>query len=245
MAEHFLLSKQHMTSPLSIDILLVEDHHDIASNIMLYLTQYGHRVDIMYSANGALSLLEEQKFDVLILDVMLPGMNGFSLANTIRQRYNQNTPIIFLTARDTLEDKQEGFDSGADDYLTKPFELKELLMRVEALYRRATGQYQQHLQIGQWRIDIQSQEIHLQDKKITTTHTGFKIFHSLVLEHPGILTKRNLEKKLWGDSPPDSDALRSHVFSLRKAITHVTEETVIETVHGVGYRLIGKTTEEN
>ncbi|MGH1486745.1 MAG: response regulator transcription factor [Cellvibrionaceae bacterium] len=221
----------------TIDILLVEDNHDIAENILLFLEDKGHRLDTIYSAEKALNLLEKNNYDILILDVMLPGMDGFLLAEKLRTSLNITTPILFLTARDTLDDKLSGFNLGADDYLTKPFNFEELEARILAVYRRAKGLTSKRLTIGDWDIDEDLLEFKYKNQVINTTQIGFKIIKTLLVNHPNITPRRELEKRLWGDNPPDSDAIRSHIFMLRKAITPFNDQSVIETVHGVGFKL--------
>lgn len=222
---------------MPIDILLVEDNRDIAENIVLYFESAGHRIDIIHSSHGALSLLEKNTYDVFIFDVMLPGMDGFTLAHNIRTQQQITTPIIFLTARDTLDDKREGFIAGADDYMTKPFALEELLLRVLAIDKRATGMVTHKHSVGDWSIDNQLLEIRYKNKRLETTNIGFKLFSALMQHYPSVLSRAQLEKKLWGDNPPTSDALRSHTFALRKAIASVCDKPVIETVHSIGFRL--------
>jgi len=223
-----------------INILLVEDNRDITDNIVFYLQRQGHIVDTCYLAQQALSLLQQQQYDMLVFDIMLPGMDGFTLAKQVRN-LKIATPIIFLTARGALEDKREGFNLGGDDYITKPFELEELELRIISVYRRAKGMIDDTLTLGQWSLNENLKEIKYQQQSIVTTHIGFTIFKALMISHPNILSRRELEKKLWRDTPPNSDALRSHIFSLRKAIARVYKEPVVETVHGVGFRFIDNT----
>ncbi len=228
-----------MVMPSSLDILLVEDNHDIAENIVMYFTnQEGHRIDAVYKAKAALALLEQNTYDVLILDVMLPDIDGFALAIKIRHTLKITTPILFLTARDTLDDKLEGFTSGGDDYLTKPFEMRELAIRTTSLVRRAAGAITPQIAIGDWVIDEELFNISYKNKTVKTTKAGFTLFKALATHHPKVVLKRTLEKHLWQDDPPDSDALRSHIFALRKALSTVIDSPVIETLHGVGFRLI-------
>jgi DNA-binding response OmpR family regulator len=225
-----------MTEPL--DLVLIEDNHDIAENIVLYLEGRGHRMEWAWSGQAGLSLLEQNKYDAVLLDVMLPGIDGFTLAIKARHTLKVTTPILFLTARDTLEDKLEGFTSGGDDYLTKPFAMEEMEARILALARRASGQVTDELRLGEWSVQINQLQIYFHDQVVKTTQIGFKIFKALVSTYPNVLLRSDIEKVIWRDDPPDSDALRSHMFSLRKALGQVTRTPVIETVHGVGFRLI-------
>lgn len=227
----------------SLDILLVEDNRDIAENVALYLERFGHRIDMVHSGSAALELLQQSRrqenthYQVLILDVMLPGIDGFNLAIKIRHNLKLSTPILFLTARDTLDDKLEGFTVGGDDYLTKPFDIQELAARVLALARRAGGKVLDEVEVGLWRIEHQHYRISFNGSVVKTTRIGFQILQSLITNAPNLVLRRDIEKMIWGEDPPDSDALRSHMFVLRKAITGVTQTWRIVTTHGVGYSL--------
>lgn len=222
----------------SLSILVVEDNRDIAENLVTYLEQCGHEVDAIHSGQRAYQLLTHNHYDLLCLDVMLPGMDGFTLANKARQTLNLSVPILFLTARDTLEDKVEGFGFGGDDYLTKPFDLQEVELRIAALARRAYGNVTNKLLVGDWRVESSRIQIFYKNAELKTTQTGFKIFKLMAQNYPDLVNRRELERALWGDLPPASDALRSHMFALRKSIKEVVDGDWIETVHGLGFRLL-------
>ncbi|GLR71367.1 response regulator transcription factor [Agaribacter marinus] len=222
----------------SLSILVVEDNRDIAENLVNFLEDCGHEVDAIHSGNRAHQLLSINQYDVLCLDVMLPGMDGFTLARKVRNELNLSIPILFMTARDTLEDKVEGFTFGGDDYLTKPFDLQEVELRISALARRAYGNVTNRLLVGQWRIEFSRLQLFHRDEAIKTTQTGFNIFKQLALNYPNLVSRQALERSLWGELPPASDALRSHIFALRKAIREATTHDAIETVHGLGFRLV-------
>ncbi|MGJ8679755.1 response regulator transcription factor [Paraglaciecola sp.] len=219
-------------------ILVVEDNRDIAENLVSYLEQCGHEVDSIHSGQRAYQLLTHNQYDLLCLDVMLPGMDGFTLARKVRQTLNLSIPILFLTARDTLEDKVEGFGFGGDDYLTKPFDLQEVELRITALARRAYGNVTNKLLVGEWRVESTRMQIFYQDRPLKTTQTGFKVFKVLAQNYPDLVSRHDLERALWGELPPVSDALRSHMFALRKSIKEVVSGEWIETVHGLGFRLV-------
>jgi len=218
------------------DVLLVEDHQDIAENIVLFLER-NHMIDHAYSARQARALLSVNHYDIIILDVMLPDVDGFMLALEIREELKKATPIIFLTARDTLDDKKRGFSLGADDYMTKPFDLEELALRLSALYRRTYGLTNDTLTLGRWAVNESAFTITYDEKIVETTKIGFNLFKALVMHYPNIITRKKLEKLLWFDSPPDSDSLRSHIFLLRKSIATVYDHPLIKTVHGIGFTL--------
>ncbi len=224
-----------MTEPLKV--LVVEDNHDIAENIVMYLEACGHQLDVIHSGMGALNLLQTHTYDVLLLDVMLPGMDGFTLAKKIRKQLKLSSPILFLTARDALDDKVEGFSQGGDDYLTKPFEMLELEMRIMALSKRAKGHISDEIIVANCVVDTNRRQIIIDNVPLKTTNIAYKIFKILAQSYPKILSKSDLEWALWQDEPPESDALRSHIFVLRKAIKQVSNNVTLETVHSIGYRL--------
>ncbi len=222
----------------SVEILLVEDNRDIAENIIEFLEKRSFSVDYAASGLPALALLKQYRYRLLILDVMLPDMDGFHLAMKIRHALKIDTPILFLTARDTLDDKLQGFAVGGDDYLTKPFALEELAARVNAFSKRAAGKVVDAIELGGWRIENGNYRAFYANTPVKLTRIGFKLLRTLVANQPNVVLRSEMERVIWGDDPPDSDALRSHVFALRKAISKVTSDTRIETVHGIGFRLI-------
>lgn len=223
----------------NITILLVEDHRDLAETVILYLENAGLAVD--YAADGltALHLATVNQYDALVLDVMLPGLDGFTLCQRLRDEAGLVIPILMLTARDTLEDKAQGFDGGADDYLVKPFNLPELEMRLRAAVRRYRGDWQEQvLVVGALRLDVRGQRAQRGSLALRLKPTGFRMLRILMRESPKLVTREALEHELWGDSLPDSDALRSHLYQLRKALDKPFRVPMIETVAGMGVRLV-------
>jgi DNA-binding response OmpR family regulator len=142
-----------------------------------------------------------------------------------------------LTARDTLNDKLAGFSMGADDYLVKPFELQELEVRLIALQRRGTVATSKKLSVADLSFDVDTLTVKRQDKTITLTPTCLKILELLMRKSPHVVSRKEIETLLWGDEPPDSDAIRSHMHTLRVAIDHPFENALIHTVHGIGFQL--------
>ena len=219
-------------------ILLVEDHHDIAAMVGDHLEAEGYEVD--YAADGitGMHLAVTQSFDAIILDLMLPGMDGIELCRKLRTEAGKDTPVLMLTARDTLEDKVAGLDAGADDYLVKPFELEELDARLRALLRRAGGEVAAEvLRLGDLEVDTGTLEVRREGKLLNLTPIAFKLLIALIKASPKVLSRRALERSVWGDIPPDSDALRSHLYNLRKAIDKPFENPLLHNVPGMGYRL--------
>jgi DNA-binding response OmpR family regulator len=208
----------------SLRILIVEDNADIAENIGDYLEQQGHMLDFAMDGIGGLHLALTHDFDVIVLDIMLPGMDGLTFCRKLRKEADRKTPVLMLTARDTLSDKLEGFDAGADDYLVKPFALEELAARIGVLARRGDQTSTSRLWVA--------------GRKIELNRACLKILIMLMQAHPNVVTRKELEHALWGDAPPGSDAMRSHIYALRSAIDRPFKHSLLETVHGVGYRLV-------
>lgn len=222
-------------------ILLVEDHRDLAETISMTLESSGFVID--YAADGiqAIQLASTQVFDAIILDVMLPGIDGFTVCKRLRDEFGLDTPILMLTARDQIEDKLEGFEHGADDYLVKPFEMAELIARVTAMVNRKRGDIAStEIKLGDLTLDSRTRRVSRNGNDIVLSPTGFRILRILLRETPGVVSREALENELWGDDVPDSDALRSHIYILRKAVDRPFEEergALIKTVKGVGLKI--------
>ena len=222
----------------ALRILIVEDNVDIAENIADYLEIQGHVLDFAMDGIGGLHLALTQDYDAIVLDIMLPGMDGLTFCRKLRKQGAKQTPILMLTARDTLADKLEGFEAGADDYLVKPFELQELEARLGALVRRAGQSLQDHLQVGDLEVDMGKMVVQRAGYPVELNRTSMKILTMLIQAYPNVVSRKEIEHVLWGDMPPDSDALRSHIYALRRAIDKPFKRPLIQTVHGVGYRLV-------
>lgn len=230
------MSAIHQQQPLRI--LVVEDNVDIAENIGDYLEAQGHIMDFAMDGIGGLHLAITQEYDVLILDIMLPGMDGITLCNKLREAGGKQTPVLMLTARDTLSDKLEGFKAGADDYLIKPFALQELEARIKALTKRAEIVEKPVLHVADLELDTGSMKVSRAGKPIDLNRACLKILQMLMQAYPNVVPRNEIEDTLWGDMPPGSDSLRSHIYILRRAIDKPFEQALLETVHGVGYRLV-------
>ena len=219
-------------------ILVVEDNADIAENIGDYLEAQGHIMDFAMDGIGGLHLALTQEYDILILDIMLPGMDGITLSNKLREEGGKQIPVLMLTARDTLSDKMEGFAAGADDYLIKPFALQELEARIKALTKRAEVVEKMVLHVADLELDTGSMKVLRAGKPIVLNRACLKILQMLMQASPNVVPRNEIENSLWGDMPPGSDSLRSHIYILRRAIDKPFEQVLLETVHGVGYRLV-------
>ena len=227
-----------MDNKESYRVLIVEDDLDIAQNIADYLEESGHLVDFAKDGISGMHLALTHEFDVIILDVMLPGMDGLNFCSKLRKEGNKSTPVLMLTARDTLKDKLSGFNAGADDYLVKPFALEELAVRLEALTRRRSGMPGKRLEVADLALDMGQMVVKRAGKQIILNKTCFKILTLLMQAFPNVVSRQDLEFALWGDMPPGSDALRSHIFALRKAVDKPFDIPLLKTVHGMGYRLV-------
>lgn len=220
-------------------ILIVEDNPDILANLYGFLGPKGYAVDSARNGYGGLALASENAYDVIILDVMLPGLNGLELCQKLRTDLHSTTPVLMLTARDSLPDKVAGFDSGADDYLVKPFSLVELDVRLRALARRAGGQHaiSRELRFGGLVFDPDQQEASRDGVKVVLTRTGYVLLRSLMLAAPRIVPREALEQAVWGEDRPESDALRTHIHALRQAVDKPFAFPMVQTIAGVGYKL--------
>lgn len=218
-------------------ILVVEDNSDILTNVLDYLTLKGYTVDCARDGLGGLHLALTEPYDLLVLDIMLPGMDGYQLCKKLREEAELDTPIIMLTARDSLSDRLKGLNSGADDYLIKPFALSELVARIEAVLRRSQPSRKRLLEVADLTYDLDTLEIHRSQVSLKLNPTGLKLLELLMRKSPSIVRRAELEHALWGDAVPDSDSLRSHIHSLRQVIDKPFDEALLHTVHGVGFRL--------
>ncbi len=219
-------------------VLLIEDHHDISEMVGSYLENNGYVVDYATDGVTGLHLAVSNDFDAIILDLMLPGMDGLEVCRKLRQEAGKDTPLLMLTARDTLEDKVAGLDAGADDYLVKPFEVEELDARLRAMLRRAGGQMvSESLRVADLSVDTGTLEVRRADRLLNVTPIGLKLLLTLMRASPKVVNRRDLERAVWGDIAPDSDALRSHLYTLRKAIDKPFPRPLLQTVPGLGYRL--------
>jgi len=220
-------------------VLIIEDNRDIAANLGDFLSDRGHEVDYAYDGVTGLHLAIVNEFDCLVLDLSLPGMDGLEVARKLRQDVRKETPILMLTARDQLEDKLAGFDSGADDYLVKPFELKEVDARLEVLARRGKRIKPRELKVEDLEFNLETLTVRREGKRVDLNPIGLKLLEKLMSASPAVVTRRDLEHHVWGEELPDSDSLRVHIHSLRSAIDKPFSFPLIHTRHGIGYCLSG------
>ncbi len=220
-----------------IRVLIVEDNRDICANIAAYLEKHRYILDFAYDGLSAMQLAVTNPFDLIVLDLMLPGMDGLSFCKKLRAEANIDKPVLMLTARDTLDDKLKGFAAGADDYLVKPFALQELHARLQALYKRSHGKTDNLLTVGELTLNRSTLQVHRAGRRVELNPTGMKLLQRLMEEAPAVVDRDALETLLWADELPDGDALRSHMYKLRQAIDRPFDSPLIHTVHRIGYRI--------
>ena len=216
-------------------LLLVEDDATLGDAVRDYLVEQGHVVDWSKCVAAAREAVREP-FDVILLDWRLPDGSGIEWLRAVRMRegLNQHVPVLVLTARDELDDRVEGLDAGADDYLTKPFELAELAARVRALTRRAVGQSHAVLRAGPIEVDVTARTVHSNGSEVDLTAREYALLETLIRRPGRIVSQETLQQLLYGfDGDIESNTIKVHVSSLRRKLGH----DAIETVRGMGYRI--------
>jgi len=219
-------------------ILIIEDDPAIAANLYDYLEAAGYVPE--HTADGVTGLHRavSAQWSAILLDVSLPGMDGFTVCRKLREEARRDTPVLMLTAKDTLDDKLAGFGHGADDYLVKPFSLKEVGARVAALIKRHQGQVVPGaLRCGDITLDPRTLEVERAGRPVRLPRKCLHLLQLLMAAPGQVLRRTELESAVWGEPLPDSDTLRSHMHTLRRALTADGEANPIETVHGIGYRI--------
>lgn len=223
--------------PSSLRILVVEDNHALRLSMAAMFESHGVRVDFAADGRTGLRLALADPPDVLVLDLTLPGLDGLRVCARLREQADRHVPILMLTARDSLDDKLRGFDAGADDYLVKPFAGEELFVRCLALSRRHRIGDAHLVRVGSLRIDRRTGAVERDGRPIVLHHTSYRILVALAEAWPRTLTRSELIQQLWGDDPPRSDPLRSHLYLLRRALDRPFPRPMLHTVHGVGFKL--------
>ncbi|WP_148864329.1 response regulator transcription factor [Marinobacter fonticola] len=226
-----------VVSPLRL--LIVEDQVDLAENLFEFLGESRYALDFAADGLTALHLLATHNYDVIVLDLMLPGVSGFEICRRIRNDLQCSTPIIMMTARGSMTDKEQGFEFGADDYLVKPFELRELQLRIEALHRRYSGPGQTGLVAGPVRFDPGTLRVDLAGQQAELTGIPARLFELLVRAYPNFLSHEALSETIWGHDGAgiEGHTLRTHIYSLRQTLQKALGHSLIKTVYGRGYRI--------
>jgi DNA-binding response OmpR family regulator len=219
-------------------LLLVEDDARIARVVERALVEAGHRIDVVHDGTDGLVRAEGGAYDLLLLDVMLPGMDGVDVARALR-RQKVRTPILMLTARDAVADRVRGLDAGADDYLTKPFALEELLARVRAMGRRGVdGLDADVLRVGDLTLDESRHEVRREDRPIELTAKEFDLLAYLMRHAGRVLTKGQIVDHVWGyDAEATSNVVEIYVHYLRDKVDRGFGRPLIRTIRGVGYTI--------
>lgn len=220
-------------------ILLVDDEVELTDPLSRVLTREGYGVDVAYDGATGSQLAAQGEYDLLILDWMLPQKTGLEICQQLR-RSGQTTPVLFLTAKDTVDDRVQGLDAGADDYLVKPFELRELLARVRALLRRSAALDSptvQRLQVADLELDCENQLAYRQGRMIELSEKESQLLEYFMRHAGQLLTHTQIHQHLWGDSDqPSSNVLAALIRLLRRKIEAVGETPLVHTVYGKGYR---------
>lgn len=218
-------------------LLVVEDETRLATLLRRGLSEEGHAVDLAESAEEALDWIDIQAFDAIILDVMLPGMDGFECSRLLRKR-RVNTPILLLTAKDAVSDRIAGLDAGADDYLVKPFAFGELLARLRALARRPAEALGIELSAANVRLDPSTRRVWRGDAEISLPNKEFRILEFLMRNPDRIVTRDMIADHIWNyDFPNVTNVIDVHIRNLRTKLADPYPGGMIETVRGAGYRL--------
>lgn len=227
-----------MESGAALHILVIEDNPDLAANVCDFLAAKGHIVDAAGDGITGLHLAVTRNYDAIVLDIVLPGMDGFTLCRKFREDARRNTPVLMLTARDALDDRVAGLECGADDYVLKPFALRELEARLKALVRRAKSEVTASvLRVADLEFDPAQIRVRRGERLIALPPIPLKLLETLMRAAPKAVRREDLERAVWGDAPPDSDALRSHMHTVRAAVDGPGEAELIHTLRGIGYRM--------
>jgi len=219
-------------------VLVVEDERKISTYLKRGLEEQGYAVDTAFTGRDALDFAEAAPYDIIILDILLPEMDGLTVCRELRKHDNR-TPILMLTARDSVDDRVNGLDAGADDYLVKPFALKELLARLRAMSRRTTEQQKNPLlQIADLALDTLTRRVKRGGKTIDLTSKEYAVLECLLREPDRVLSRTQIAEHVWNyDVYNQSNVVDVYIKNLRRKIDDGFEEKLIHTIRGAGYRL--------
>lgn len=224
--------------PLStLSLLIIEDNLTISSQLKQFFEGLSWSATCCSEGKQALDWISQQAFDVVLLDLNLPDIDGIDLCRMIKAQSDPVLPVLMLTARDAFGDKASGFGEGADDYVTKPFDFRELALRCEALARRQQLHQCQVVTLGDLVLDRRARTASREGQCLKLTRIGFNILDVLAEESPRVVGRSQLLRRVWGDTPPDSDALRSHIYALRQALDKPFSKPMLTTIVNIGFRL--------
>ncbi|NAW70478.1 response regulator [Vibrio sp. V27_P1S3P104] len=218
-----------------LKVLLVEDDLDLATALIDYMQLEGIECDFAADGLVGYNLITSYQYDVIILDLNLPKIAGLEVCRRIREQ-GIETPVLMLTARDTLDDKLQGFQHGADDYLVKPFAMQELMVRMLVLSKRRSGQATK-LRIGELELDLSLRKACRYGQELKLSPILIKILELLMREYPSVVTREKIIQMIWGEAQPDSNSLKVHMFKLRKQIDQEGWPTMVKTVPGFGFSI--------
>lgn len=226
-----------MHKNLPIDVLLVEDDKELASSVADYLEYQNIRCDHAYNGSSGYNLASSNSYDVILLDLMLPKIDGLAVCDKLRQD-GIDVPILMLTAKDTLEDKVAGFNVGTDDYLVKPFAMKELAIRIKALAKRRSSQ-SKRLVVADLVLELNAKKVTRDGQEIPLTRINLQLLELLMRASPNTISRTEIEEKLWPDDTPESNNLKVQLYQLRQKIDKPFTHKLIQTVAGQGFRIKG------
>lgn len=228
-----------MITQQALSILIVEDNAGLAANFYDYLEACGHHPDAAPDGESALGLLAINRYDAIVLDWMMPRMDGVTMLERLRRDLQSRIPVILVTSKDRIEDKVQGFMSGADDYVVKPVALAELEIRLRVLVERARGAVLEMrvLEVADLCFNLDTLVVTRAGKAVSMTPVRRLLLELLMRRSPNLVRRDELETLIWNDRVPDHDVLRSHMHMLRKAVDGGTVHKLIKTIAGSGYRL--------
>jgi len=218
-------------------ILLIEDHVELATQLGSFLGSLDWNIDYSTTGKQGINLALTNEYDLIILDLNLPDIDGTEVCKAIKSQSQVNIPILMLTARDSFADKVKGFNFGADEYLTKPYDLRELALRCKVLSRRQELYQSNKMALGDLILDLNENKVFRCDQEIILNKTSFSILFMLARAYPNPVSKSRIMHEIWGDNPPGTNALKSHIYNLRAAIDKPFSNNVVRTIVNVGYKL--------
>lgn len=218
-------------------ILVIEDHVELAAQLGDFLGSLGWDIDYSIKGQQGINLALTNEYDLIILDLNLPDVDGIHVCKEIKSKNKFNIPVLMLTARDSFADKVKGFEFGADEYLTKPYDLRELALRCKVLTRRQELYQSNTISLGDLSLDLNEKKAFRLEQEVALNKTSFAILLMLAKAYPNPVSKSRMIHELWGDTPPETNSLKSHIYNLRTAIDKPFSKNVIKTIVNVGYKL--------
>ncbi|OIR18203.1 response regulator MprA [mine drainage metagenome] len=221
-------------------VLIIEDNRELASNMFDFLETKGHIPDAAGDGITGMHLASANQYDAIVLDLILPGMDGITICRKLREEYGDTTPILMITGRDSLDDKIAGLEAGADDYLSKPAALREVELRLRVLHRRV-GDYipkQRKIVVEDLSLDPLTCSVCRGGRTIKLPPIPYRILEMLMARSPKVVNRDDIQHLVWGEGRPDSDSLRAHMHLLRDLIDKPFQQKLLRTLRGFGYQLV-------